>query len=167
MQTETGPVDSNKIRVTLGTPCSMRWSDLKGTDSVRHCQKCQKSVYNSEKLTTAQILEFVKTPQTAPCLMLYRRRDGTLMTADCKNKWAHKAANWTLSTGMMVLYSVLFLMVGGATIVTVFGDNIRALFGESTAGALAGEPIARRIEPKKKPTSKGCHLGAVDDPHPY
>jgi hypothetical protein len=115
------PTAALKLNITLGTPCSMKWSDLKGDDRVRDCKKCEKKVFNVERMTNAEILNLVKSGQPAPCLKLYRRLDGTVMTADCKNQWAKIAFDYTVH----VVALGLMLATGGLG--WALADNIKAL----------------------------------------
>ncbi|MFO0550068.1 MAG: hypothetical protein U0271_16855 [Polyangiaceae bacterium] len=75
-----GPLEN----VQIATPCHAKWEDMTGDDRVRHCHACNKSVFNVENLTRAEALELLgASPDGQVCLRLYRRADGTVMTADC------------------------------------------------------------------------------------
>jgi hypothetical protein len=56
---------------------------MRGDDRVRFCDSCSKSVYNLSKLTMAEATALIRESEGRLCLRLYRRADGTVLTADC------------------------------------------------------------------------------------
>lgn len=56
---------------------------MRGDDRVRFCDSCSKNVYNLAGLTAVEATELIGEAEGHVCLRLYRRRDGTLLTADC------------------------------------------------------------------------------------
>ena len=69
------------ISLTIATPCPAEWSQMDGDDRSRFCHACSKSVYNVEAMTEAQVRELIQIER--PCLRLFQRFDGTVLTADC------------------------------------------------------------------------------------
>ncbi|HRG99904.1 MAG TPA: hypothetical protein PLR99_26845 [Polyangiaceae bacterium] len=67
----------------VASPCSEPWANMKGTDQARHCTKCDKNVYNLSAMTRAEAELLLLESEERPCLQLWRRADGTLLTADC------------------------------------------------------------------------------------
>jgi hypothetical protein len=69
--------------IRIATPCRADWDDMVGDERVRFCGKCQKNVYNLSEMTRAEAEALVREKQGRMCARLYRRRDGTVLTADC------------------------------------------------------------------------------------
>jgi hypothetical protein len=54
-----------------------------GDDRVRLCQVCSKNVYNLSAMTKDEAQTLVMDHQGKLCGLLYLRKDGSVMTADC------------------------------------------------------------------------------------
>lgn len=72
----------------IASPCSVPWKSMDETasEAVRFCGQCSKNVYDISKLTTAEaalLLQQGAASGTLPCMQLYRRFDGTIITDDC------------------------------------------------------------------------------------
>ncbi len=67
----------------IAAPCNVGWDNMQGTDKVRFCHQCNLNVYNTSKLTSSELQGLLSTNGEMPCLRLYRRADGTLITEDC------------------------------------------------------------------------------------
>jgi hypothetical protein len=67
----------------IASPCHARWNDMVGDEKSRHCAACDKFVFNLSAMTReeAELTMLEKTGDV--CIRLYRRTDGTVMTADC------------------------------------------------------------------------------------
>jgi len=82
---------ANESKVTLdnlmiAAPCNVGWENMTGTDTVRHCHECKLNVYNISQLTKIEAEKLLASEtfrQGKICLTLYRRHDGTILTADC------------------------------------------------------------------------------------
>src|SRR5947209_7748799 len=70
-------------QIHIATPCSEPWSTMKGDYRVRFCDSCGKHVYNLAAIPTRESLDLIQKAEGRLCLRLYRRRDGTVITADC------------------------------------------------------------------------------------
>lgn len=77
--------------VRIAAPCPASWDDMTGTDQVRHCGQCSKNVYNFKDMTRPEIADLLMSTEGRVCGRLYRRKDGTLLTADCPVGLAEKA----------------------------------------------------------------------------
>src|SRR5258706_3758277 len=62
---------------------SAQWSDLKGDDRARLCTTCDKNVYNLSLMTLDEANDLIREKEGKLCIELYRRFDGTVLTADC------------------------------------------------------------------------------------
>lgn len=69
--------------VMIAAPCNIGWDNMVGDDRVRLCAGCDKNVYNTSRMTKAEIKELLAVEGKAPCLRIYRRADGTMITEDC------------------------------------------------------------------------------------
>ena len=97
--------------ITIPTHCPVPWEEMEGDDRTRHCAKCNERVHDVAALTTAEAVELLSIRGKPPCLRIYRRADGRVMTADCPTgkrervwKWLRRRSAWTAS-----LFAVLFL----------------------------------------------------------
>lgn len=109
--TASHPLD----RIAIAAPCAADWDDMSGDGHVRHCGDCDKNVYDLSGMTRAEATALLvgRTGQEPPCLRLWRRADGTLLTADCGvgmlparrrrvlNGWAKSAALVGLALGSL------------------------------------------------------------------
>src|SRR4051794_26610959 len=86
------PLDS----ITIPVACPVPWDTMQGDDRTRFCDKCSQNVHDVSELTREEALRLVSNGGKVPCLRLYRRRDGRVMTADCTTrrervwKWLHR-----------------------------------------------------------------------------
>jgi hypothetical protein len=70
--------------VAIAAPCTADWNAMKGDDRVRFCGSCQKNVYNLSAMTRTDAERLVeKHDGPTPCVRLYKRKDGTVITNDC------------------------------------------------------------------------------------
>ena len=137
--------------ISIAAPCDVPWSSMRGDDRARFCDRCSLTVYNLGAFTRAEAVEFIGRREGRTCVNFVRRRDGTVMTRDCKrgvgfyvrrelaSRVPGSGVQWgTLTFGLGMLLVVMLALL------TLFGDNLRALFGDSTGGALAGDTNVER-----------------------
>jgi hypothetical protein len=69
--------------IKVASPCHARWDEMVGDEKSRHCKACDKHVFNLSAMTReeAELTMLEKTGEL--CIRLYRRADGTVITADC------------------------------------------------------------------------------------
>jgi hypothetical protein len=70
-------------QLKIASPCYERWDNMKGDDRVRHCASCKLNVFNVREMTKAEVEQLVESTQGRLCVRLYKRWDGTVLTADC------------------------------------------------------------------------------------
>ena len=70
-------------QVKVASPCRARWEDMTGDDRSRFCGRCEKHVYNFSAMTAAEAEELIRAKEGKLCGRFYRRRDGTMLTANC------------------------------------------------------------------------------------
>ncbi len=82
---ERGPQRSLPLlqHVYIASPCAVPWESMTGDERERLCASCNKSVYDVSQMTTAEAEELLRTKGTEACLRIFRRFDGTILTADC------------------------------------------------------------------------------------
>lgn len=73
--------DINSLRVA--TPCSVGWETMSGDERTRHCDLCKLSVFNISGMTTPDVEKLVGASDGRLCVRMFRRSDGTVLTADC------------------------------------------------------------------------------------
>ncbi|ATB49518.1 hypothetical protein MYMAC_005163 [Corallococcus macrosporus DSM 14697] len=145
-------------RLTLATPCEMRWEDMRGDARVRHCGACRLSVHNLAEMTTLEV-EALLQQGGRVCARLYRRPDGTVVTGDCRRIWRQQReeAATLLGTALTATAALSFIVVMGLLTLTLFGDNIRRMFGAATAGALVAMPPPAAGGPSAAASGAGPH----------
>jgi hypothetical protein len=67
----------------IASPCLARWNEMAGDEKVRFCASCRKSVYNLSAMTRGEAEELITAREGRLCALMYRRADGTVLTADC------------------------------------------------------------------------------------
>ncbi|MBS1785122.1 MAG: hypothetical protein JST24_06815 [Acidobacteria bacterium] len=70
-------------RMRIASPCSASWADMTGDDRARFCASCEKHVYDFSKMTAEQGVALIREKEGKVCGRLWRRADGTVITADC------------------------------------------------------------------------------------
>lgn len=69
--------------IDIAALCKVDWDSMAGDERVRHCAQCQLNVYNLSAMDRAEAEAFVAENSGEACVRLYRRHDGTVLTADC------------------------------------------------------------------------------------
>ena len=82
----TAPHPFDRIRVAR--PCNSSWDLMTGDGRKRHCSNCSKDVYNVEGLSRDEAMDLLMEGEGTVCMRLYRRPDGTILTADCQGSRA-------------------------------------------------------------------------------
>src|SRR5579872_4968174 len=95
--------------ITIETPCTIPWNDMRGDDRTRFCSKCSKNVHDISEMTAAEAVQLLNVQEQTPCVRLYRRSDRRVMTSDCPKtlrertwKWLSKRSSWVASLFAMV-----------------------------------------------------------------
>ena len=70
-------------RVKIASPCRARWQDMTGDDRSRYCHQCRKQVYNFRAMSAEEVAELIRAKEGSLCGRFYRRRDGTMLSANC------------------------------------------------------------------------------------
>jgi len=107
--------------IEIANPCPASWDTMRGDERVRFCDQCQLHVYNlSEMPRDAAIKLLAERGETRGrmCVRLYKRADGTVITADCGGGLraaAKRAAKFAGAAAALVLSAALAPVMLGAT----------------------------------------------------
>jgi hypothetical protein len=77
------------VHSLIAAPCDVPWASMVGDDRRRHCGECKRDVHNLSAMTEVEVVAFLEgiaaLPENvhAPCISLFQRADGTMLTADC------------------------------------------------------------------------------------
>ena len=70
-------------KVKIASPCNARWEDMAGDERSRFCGRCEKHVYNFSAMSADEVAGLVRAKEGKLCGRFHRRRDGTMLTANC------------------------------------------------------------------------------------
>jgi hypothetical protein len=70
-------------RVYIASPCAVPWESMTGDERQRLCASCDKTVYDVSAMTRDEAESLLRAKSTDACLRIFRRFDGTVLTADC------------------------------------------------------------------------------------
>jgi hypothetical protein len=97
--------------ITIPVACPVPWDAMRGDHRTRFCDQCSQNVHDVSELTRTEALQLVTGGEKVPCLRLYRRQDGRVMTADCLTrrervwKWLRRRLSWAAA-----LFALVFFM---------------------------------------------------------
>jgi hypothetical protein len=100
--------------VQVASPCTADWNTMAGDGRVRFCPQCRQNVYHISAMTTEQATALLREKERTPCVRFFRRRDGTVMTADCPvgiRQLAGHAWRWT-ATMLAATFAVVLGLLG-------------------------------------------------------
>ena len=96
--------------IDIPRPCPADWDAMRGDERVRFCRHCSLHVYNLSAMTREAAERLVAEREGRVCVRLYRRADGTVITADCGGGWklaAKRAGRFAKTATAVVLSAVL------------------------------------------------------------
>jgi hypothetical protein len=97
--------------LTIPTACPVSWDSMRGDHRTRFCGRCNQNVHDVSELTRAEALRLVAAGDQLPCLRLYRRPDGRVMTADCVTKrervwkWLYHFSPWAAAAFGLIAFA--------------------------------------------------------------
>jgi hypothetical protein len=137
-------------QLQIAAPCKASWDDMVGDEHVRFCGQCEKNVYNLSSLPREEAEALLVAREGSLCVRMYRREDGTVLTADCpvgvKKRRRRRAVAAAVGGGLMAAAAALGME--GAT--HTVGDASRHLptMGEPMVmGSAVAPPIAPTGDP--------------------
>ena len=100
--------------VRVASRCTASWEEMVGDDRVRFCGECSKNVYNLSAMTREDAEALLHAKEERMCVRLYRREDGTVITADCPvgRKRVRRRAAAAVAAGSSVLAMTAALLTG-------------------------------------------------------
>jgi hypothetical protein len=114
-------------RARIASPCTEAWDTMLGDGAMRSCSRCEKEVFDLSQMTLGQAEALIAARVNERiCVRLFKRRDGTMMFADCE----------------IGARGVLMRTVGAATVALVVG-----------AAAMAYASAPQPPEPLRAPPS--------------
>jgi hypothetical protein len=125
---------------------------MKGDDQVRHCQICDRKVFNLSNMAEADGLALLRQHSGRLCVRYYRRSDGTVMTKDCgfvertevrmKSVWASVLTLFLGVVGMSAFTPVMGARIAPATMAKHYVKRVRQLSEEIR---IEKDPEARKL----------------------
>ena len=70
--------------IRVASPCTADWTQMTGDERARHCNKCDKQVFDLSEMTRAEAEALIIEKHGNLCARYYRRSDGTILTSDCR-----------------------------------------------------------------------------------
>ncbi len=103
--------------IYVASPCSAEWDQMDGDARSRHCQLCDKNVYNLSGMTRAEAEALLVAKEGRLCVRYFRRADGTVLTRDCpvgKARLARrmKIAAWSTAGAAVAAIGAVFTTLG-------------------------------------------------------
>ena len=134
--------------IEIESPCPVPWNGMNGSDTVRFCSQCQRSVFDLAEMTTAESARLLGDTSRTPCVRLYRRRDGRVLSADASagirvKIWQRlrRHASWAASI-------IAFLLIPGCQ---TQGFVVRTVKSTTAATADGNAPIPDKPAIPDKP----------------
>ncbi len=131
--------------VSIASPCPASWDNMQGNGRVRFCLQCEKNVYNLAAMPREEAEELIQARGDA-CVRLYRRVDGTVMTADCpvgmKIRRAKQRKFALLGIGAAVFSSGLASALAARISCPGVSPMDMEMDGHFVAGKMSAPPLA-------------------------
>jgi hypothetical protein len=160
--------------VRIASPCTANWDEMVGDERVRYCGSCQKDVYNLSGMPRDEAERLVRERAGELCVRLYKRDDGTVLTADCpvgvKRKRRRRLAVAVVTAGAAAA-GAMYMAAARATMGAV-SHNPTATMGsvampDDSAEAPPAPPVAPQMGavwmPPDQPTAT-AHPGVKAPP---
>jgi hypothetical protein len=122
-RTRSVMTDKNILdQVRVASPCNARWEDMAGDERARFCRQCRKHVFNLSALTRPEIEALIREKEGRFCGRFHQRRDGRMLTADCRV--GRRMAQWRWVKVCGAVFAVATLM--GTAALASIGPNGRS-----------------------------------------
>jgi hypothetical protein len=105
--------------VSIPNHCPVPWEEMEGDSRTRHCIQCSQRVHDLSELTANEAVELLSNSGGHPCVRLYQRPDGRVMTSDCMTKrervwkWMSRRSAWAAALFALVFLSGCETMTQG------------------------------------------------------
>lgn len=96
--------------IVISVACPVSWDSMRGDDRTRFCDKCSQNVHDVSELSRSEAVQLLSKGDKLPCLRIYRRPDGRIMTADCATK-RERVWKWLdrRSASAAALFALVFM----------------------------------------------------------
>jgi hypothetical protein len=155
----------------IASPCSAAWDDMQqlapGDDRVRHCGLCDKNVYNLAGMSRGEATNLVADREGSVCIRMFRRNDGTVLTADCPVGVRAALAAAARRARREVVFAAAASLAAVAALVAFLGGPASRKACAAVDAARTG--ILQRVEPPPMPPPMPPSMptmGAVAPPVP-
>jgi hypothetical protein len=92
-------------------PCNSVWDKLQGTERVRFCSQCSLQVYDFSKIELPEAEEQIFQKEGKRKFVLYKRRDGKFLTANCPVAVKRRLMMATaIACGILLLGGLILLL---------------------------------------------------------
>ncbi|MBL8677923.1 MAG: hypothetical protein JNK05_02060 [Myxococcales bacterium] len=112
-------------RLKVLSPCEQPWDRMRGTNAIRHCESCDKDVYNLEQMTMPEVEAMVVATGGRPCVRLLLRADGLIVTSECLRAEQDRRLK---RHGRAAAVAVVAAILAGSALVAWkrFGSSVRS-----------------------------------------
>lgn len=143
--------------IKIASPCSADWDAMTGDDRVRHCAECKLNVYNLSAMTADEAVALVQSAEGRLCVNLFKRADGTVITADCpvglraaRIKAGKALARMAVAAALLITGGIAAATGRSASRVPSLGSmrpfsTIRAWFAPTVIPPLMGKVAPRSL----------------------
>lgn len=138
------PVLQSLDVIRIKTPCQMDWDLMTGDDQSRHCDHCEKNVYNIAEMSEQQAIDLINEKEGKVCLRLFRRPDGTVVTADCLPVKKYYDSSGKRSWYQFSMASLMMLIVASAGVCALapsIGKKLKPIYDSWFAKTTFPAPI--------------------------
>ncbi|NHZ63382.1 hypothetical protein [Massilia genomosp. 1] len=136
-------------RIDIAAPCTASWDDMRGDERVRHCNDCNKNVFNLSAMPEADATRLLAdNHQGDLCVRFYQRQDGTVMTSDCGDSQRATVRQAWRGLPHMAGAAALALSAAGAAFAAAPAPATAA------AATPAAEPPAMRVTMGAPPATR-------------
>ena len=140
--------------IRVASPCPADWNEMFGDERKRFCSECSRPVYNLSGMTRREAEDLVFNHEGRLCVSFFRRKDGTVLTADCPVGWA--LLKRRVSRAATAAASILFGFLGGVLSVRAPA----ALLPPLRTDAVEVVPTSLLTEPEEMIPTTGAILTA-------
>ncbi len=140
----------NQIQsIFITSPCSVKWEDMAGGQSVRFCGDCKLNVHNLTSLSDEEAVALLDRKKAGErvCTYFYRKDDGTIVTDNCP-KQIKQVRNRIQAYATSMLTALCWVLATSANAQGLVGAPVDPRYGQGAeVGQLAdyGYDCARDI----------------------
>lgn len=142
--------------ISIPVACPVPWDSMRGDHRTRFCGECKQNVHDVSELTRAEAVALVSAGGKLPCLQIYCRPDGRVMTADCTTnrervwKWLRRRSPWLAAAFALVFLAgcgkppVTYIKGGPEGPIRPSPDAVQSVVGGTAAAEKEAEAEKER-----------------------